>query len=62
MLQISDNGVGFDIEGDQSRRGLGLLSMRERLRQVDGTISFMRIEPTGTQINVRVPFRDVELH
>ncbi|MCZ6773645.1 MAG: PAS domain S-box protein [Proteobacteria bacterium] len=61
-LQISDNGIGFDIESDQSRRGLGLLSMRERLRQVDGTISFMRIEPTGTRINVRVPFRDVEPH
>ena len=57
-LQISDNGIGFDPESDRSRRGLGLFSMRERLRQLDGTISFMRIEPTGTRIEVRIPFPD----
>ena len=54
-LQISDNGVGFDPESARTRNGLGLLSMRERLRQVNGTISFMRIEPTGTRISACVP-------
>ncbi len=57
-LQISDNGTGFDPKIARTRRGLGLLSMRERLRQVDGTISFMRIEPTGTRVDVRIPVRD----
>jgi len=57
-LHISDNGIGFDPESDRTRHGLGLLSMRERLRQVDGTISFMRIEPTGTRIDVRIPISD----
>ena len=57
-LHISDNGIGFDPESDRTRHGLGLLSMRERLRQVDGTISFMRIEPTGTRINVRIPISE----
>ena len=58
ILQISDNGIGFDSKSDQSRRGLGLLSMSERLRQVDGTISVMQNEPTGTRIDVRLPFSD----
>ncbi len=57
-LHISDNGIGFDPESDRTRRGLGLLSMRERLRLVDGTISLMRIEPTGTRIDVRIPFSE----
>ncbi len=54
----ADNGVGFDPESARTRSGLGLLSMRERLRQVNGTISFMRIEPTGTRISIRIPFSD----
>ncbi len=57
-LQISDSGTGFDPKIARTSRGLGLLSMRERLRQVDGTILFMRIEPTGTRIDVRIPVRD----
>ncbi len=57
-LHISDNGIGFDPESDRTRHGLGLLSMRERLRQVDGTISFMRIEPTGIRMDVRIPISE----
>ena len=39
-------------------RGLGLLSMRERLRIVDGNIAITQIDPNGTQIDVRVPLQD----
>jgi len=53
-LQITDDGTGFDPESAQTRQGLGLLSMRERLRLVNGTISFERVEPSGTRIDVRV--------
>ncbi len=54
-LQISDTGTGFDSRRVQARRGLGLLSMRERLRIVGGKISIERLEPNGTRIEVRVP-------
>ena len=57
-LQISDDGMGFDSESAQTRQGLGLLSMRERLRLVNGTISFERVEPAGTRIDVRIPLPD----
>ena len=50
--------MGFDPESARTRRGLGLLSMRERLRLVSGTISFERVEPTGTRIDVCIPFPD----
>ena len=54
-LIISDLGRGFDIEAARQRRGLGLTSMEERVRLVNGTI---RIEPKpmgGTRIHARVP-------
>jgi len=54
-LQISDTGTGFDPGSVQARGGLGLLSMRERLRLVSGKISVERLEPNGTRIEVRVP-------
>ncbi len=57
-LQISDTGTGFDPDGVQARRGLGLLSMRERLRPVSGKILVERLEPNGTRIEVRVPIPD----
>ncbi len=57
-LQVSDAGTGFDPESARTRQGLGLLSMRERLRLVSGTISFERNEPTGTRIDVRIPLSD----
>jgi signal transduction histidine kinase len=54
-LQISDSGTGFDPEIARTHRGLGLFSMRERLRQVDGTISITPNDPTGTRVEARIP-------
>jgi signal transduction histidine kinase len=59
-LCISDTGAGFDPTGDHARRGLGLLSMRERLRIIGGKFSITRIEPHGTRIDVRVRLADQE--
>jgi PAS domain S-box-containing protein len=55
-LRISDAGKGFDLEAARQSRGLGLASMEERARLVDGTLT-IDTEPTrGTTIRVRVPF------
>jgi len=54
-LVISDLGRGFDIEAALQGKGLGLTSMRERVRLVDGTISIESRPMGGTTINVRVP-------
>jgi len=53
-LSISDNGRGFDVDCLESKNGLGLISMRERLRLVDGVIS-IRSTSRGTTIEVSVP-------
>jgi signal transduction histidine kinase len=41
-----------------SGRGLGLVSMRERVRLVNGTIVIDSKPTGGTTIHVRVPFQE----
>ncbi len=54
-LRVVDRGTGFDIEAAKTRKRLGLLSMKERLRLVGGELS-IRSRPTeGTQIDVLIP-------
>ena len=54
---VSDRGVGFDAESAASRGGLGLTSMRERVRLINGTISIESRPMHGTTIHIRVPVR-----
>jgi PAS domain S-box-containing protein len=56
-LTVSDTGVGFDLAAAIKGRGLGLISMQERVRLVNGTISIASKLMHGTEISVRVPLR-----
>jgi PAS domain S-box-containing protein len=55
-LKISDAGVGFDSERVKGSRGLGLISMEERLKLLNGTLSIESRLHHGTTIHARVPF------
>jgi signal transduction histidine kinase len=54
-LCISDSGTGFRPESARVEAGIGLISMRERLRLVGGTLSVESEPSHGTRICVRVP-------
>jgi signal transduction histidine kinase len=54
-LMIRDLGKGFDAEAVKQGKGLGLTSMRERVRLVNGTITIDSKQMDGTVIRVRVP-------
>lgn len=54
-LQIVDDGVGFDPTLADGKGGLGLVSMRERLRPVSGEIVIDSRPSGGTRIEVRIP-------
>jgi signal transduction histidine kinase len=54
-LTISDAGKGFDVEAARQGRGLGLASMEERVRLVNGTISIASKPMVGTSIRILVP-------
>jgi len=55
-LIVSDLGKGFDFEAALAGKGLGLTSMRERVRLVNGTIMIESKPMGGTTIHARVPF------
>jgi signal transduction histidine kinase len=54
-LTVRDAGLGFDSEGVMNNRGLGLVSMLERVTLVKGAFSIDSRPERGTTINVRVP-------
>jgi len=54
-LIVSDLGRGFDVETALHGKGLGLTSMRERVRLVNGTMTIDSRPMSGTTIQVRVP-------
>ena len=56
-LVVSDSGKGFDTEAVMQGLGLGLTSMQERVRLVNGTISIESKPMRGTTIHVRVPLQ-----
>ena len=54
-LSVSDDGRGFDQESERCKKGLGFISMRERLRLVDGCIHIHTRPNRGTRVEVSVP-------
>jgi len=56
-LRIVDAGAGFDPTSMAARGGLGLASMRERLRLLGGTIALQSSPMEGTEIVAEVPIK-----
>ncbi len=57
-IVIEDNGVGFDVadvERPGKRRGLGLLSIRERVAGLGGTVRIESAPGEGSRIEVALP-------
>jgi PAS domain S-box-containing protein len=55
-LAVSDSGAGFDVDAVKASRGLGLISMEERLKLLNGMLSIESQLERGTTIHARVPF------
>jgi PAS domain S-box-containing protein len=60
QLTVSDHGIGFDPHNAFSGRGLGLISMRERVQLVKGELSVTSRPAGGTTVFARVPFNAEE--
>jgi PAS domain S-box-containing protein len=55
-LSLTDNGKGFDANGEPGRpRGLGLISMQERLRTLNGYLRVHSRPAGGTKICAWIP-------
>jgi signal transduction histidine kinase len=58
-LFLSDNGVGFDLSQSCASSGIGILSMKERTRMLDGTFEIHSAPMNGTRITVKIPLKNV---
>lgn len=54
-LTVTDAGRGFEPADAAARGGLGLVSMRERLRSLSGTLEIVSAPGQGTHITARLP-------
>jgi len=57
VLRITDDGSGFDVSAETTARGLGLVSMEERIRLLDGEFHIESSPGRGTSVEARVPWR-----
>jgi PAS domain S-box-containing protein len=55
QLVVRDNGAGFPVQEDRVNSGLGLVSMKERIRMANGTLSITSQPGQGTEIVASVP-------
>jgi signal transduction histidine kinase len=62
VLEIADNGVGFDVQAvmkTYDRRGsLGMINLRERADLVNGLLKIDSVPGRGTTIRVYIPLTD----
>jgi signal transduction histidine kinase len=60
MLRIEDNGRGLTSQDRNAvQRGLGLVSMGERVRLLDGTLTFTSDAGSGTCLSVSIPLTGI---
>ncbi len=57
-LMVTDSGVGCDPDQIRERNGLGVISMRERLRALGGRLSIQSAPGEGTRIEAVVPINE----
>ena len=54
-MAVADSGKGFNLDDGLKSRGLGITSMRERLKLIDGTLSIESEPLHGTVVRATVP-------
>jgi NarL family two-component system sensor histidine kinase LiaS len=54
-LFIRDNGVGFDMEV-KKHASYGIMSMKERVIELGGSMDILTAPDKGTRIDIRIPF------
>jgi signal transduction histidine kinase len=60
LMTVEDNGVGFDpaaVDRAGARAGLGLISIRERASQLQGTVRLESTPGKGTRLTIELPAR-----
>jgi signal transduction histidine kinase len=59
MMDIIDDGQGFNLEDAYDRGGMGLVNMHERIKNIDGELKIQSKPGEGTKIEVSIPMEKV---
>jgi PAS domain S-box-containing protein len=54
-LTIADDGRGIDFDEIKVKKSLGLISMKERARMLDGELTLEKNHPRGTMVTLKLP-------
>ena len=57
-LEVSDDGIGFDLQSAEVSGGFGIAGMRERAQRLDGQLEIVSVQGEGTRIILDVPLTD----
>ena len=57
-MEIRDNGCGFNLKNKREQPGLGLISIGERVRMIDGKLEITSSPGQGTRIQVSAPIKN----
>lgn len=57
VLDIRDNGVGFDVEYVQNSGGLGIHNMKQRAQRLGGRLDIFSNPGAGTHIKAEIPLQ-----
>jgi signal transduction histidine kinase len=55
VLTVADTGVGIDPDRKKMRNGIGMASMRQRLRSIGGSLSVQSAPGQGTRVQAMIP-------
>jgi signal transduction histidine kinase len=55
ILEITDNGIGFDTTLIKPKQGYGLIGMKERAMMLGGKLDLTTMPDRGTQLSVILP-------
>ena len=54
-LDVADSGSGFDLASVRNKGGLGLMSMEERIRLVNGSSTISTQRGLGSRVHATIP-------
>jgi len=56
QLSVADRGAGFDVKNARAGRGIGLITMEERMKLIGGDLAIESEPQRGTTVRASVPF------
>jgi two-component system NarL family sensor kinase len=61
LVQVSDDGIGFDKTKIRTKDGLGINQIEARIHMMRGKLSIISYKGEGTQIKVELPIQEKEV-